>query len=72
MGVFLYELADRLVAMVLESRVVSKYFVCDVLGNLLIHTRLALLIRRSQLVPLHLLLLPLQLLHTLCSLLAGD
>lgn len=72
MSVFFYELADGLVAVVFEGGVVSQELICDVLGDLLVDTRLALLVRDGVLVPLGFLLLPLELLDPFCCLLAGD
>lgn len=37
-GVLLDELADGLVAVVLQGWVVSQHFIGDVLGDLLVHT----------------------------------
>ena len=39
-GVLLDQLADGLVAVVLQGGVVSQHFVRDVLGDLLVHARL--------------------------------
>lgn len=67
-----YELADGLVAVVLEGGVVSQDFVSDVLGYLLIDTCFAFLVGNGMFIPFHLLLLSLELLDPLGSLLAGD
>lgn len=72
MGVFLDQLADGLVAVVLQGWVVSQDLVGDVLGDLLVHACLRFFVSCGQLVPLDFLLLPLQLLHALGCPLAGN
>lgn len=70
MSLLLQQLANRLVAMVLEVGVIPQHLVSHVLGDLLVHTRHRLLLGIRHLVPVHLFLLLLQLLHPLSSLLA--